>query len=117
MAKKTSTSHRPTKATRELVLRHVMVGTSQGILCELLGISINTLYKYYRSELDHGMAEANSKIARKLYDRAIDGEISAIIFWLKSRAHWREKHSLEVTGADGEDLFAAFREAVMRKPE
>jgi hypothetical protein len=48
------------------------------------------LRKRFRDELDRGVAEANATMCGYLYAAAKAGNISAIIFWLKTRAHWPE---------------------------
>jgi hypothetical protein len=44
-----------------------------------------------REELDRGVAEANAMISGSLFTAAKAGNITAIIFRLKTRAHWREQ--------------------------
>ena len=39
------------------------------------------------------MAEANATVSGYLFAAAKAGNIAAIIFWLKSRANWRERRS------------------------
>lgn len=65
-------------------------------------ISENTLRKYFRTELGTGQVKANAKIARTLFEKAAGGDTTAMIFWLKTRARWKESpQSLELTGRDG----------------
>jgi hypothetical protein len=37
-----------------------------------------------------GKAKANSKIGRGLFQKAMDGDTSALIFWAKTQMRWRE---------------------------
>ena len=49
--------------------------------------------KHYRRELRLGMSEANTNVAKNLYGIAIGKSpqaASAGMFWLKTRAGWRE---------------------------
>tara|TARA_B110001454_G_scaffold45529_1_gene44636 strand:- start:289 stop:483 length:195 start_codon:yes stop_codon:yes gene_type:complete len=39
-----------------------------------------------------------------LYKRALDGNVPAQIFYLKTQAGWREAQRLELTGAEGQDF-------------
>jgi hypothetical protein len=55
-------------------------------------VSPNTLRKYFATELKTGLLKANTKIARRLFEKADGGDTTAMIFWLKTRARWREKH-------------------------
>jgi len=42
-------------------------------------------------ERGRGVAEANATISGYLFAAAKTGNITAIIFWLKTRAHWSER--------------------------
>lgn len=66
------------------------VGVSQEQIAEILNISADTLYKYYKTELNTAVSIANSKIAGKLYAKAMKGDNACMIFWLKTRARWTE---------------------------
>jgi hypothetical protein len=53
----------------------------------------DTLNRHYRDELDVGLAEANTAVAGNLFCIATGdgpGAVTAAIFWLKTRAGWRE---------------------------
>ncbi len=66
-----------------------------------------TLRKHYRDELDTGHVKANAKVAENLYRKAT-GEgreaVVAAIFWLKTRAGWKETSVHEVGGSGGGPL-------------
>src|SRR6202022_2207327 len=63
-----------------------------------------TLRKRFRDELDRGVAEANATISGSLFGAAKGGNVTAQIFWLKTRAHWREHMAADdpVPNADAE---------------
>ena len=48
------------------------------------------LRKHYRDELDLGETKANAQVAGFLFNSARSGNVTAQIFWLKTRARWRE---------------------------
>ncbi len=77
-------------AVRERVRYLAGVGVRQDDIAKMVGCSPKTLRKRLRDELDRGVAEANATIAGYLFAAAKAGNIPAIIFWLKTRAHWRE---------------------------
>jgi hypothetical protein len=84
--------HEPSEKTRAEVSALVSFGNSQEEIAGYLGISHDTLARHYRDELDNSVVRANAKVAAKLFRKAIDGDdIKAQIFWLKTRARWREK--------------------------
>lgn len=101
MAKVTKPPHAPTDNDRETVASHALAGTTQATIAEILGIDVKTLRKYYRAELNTAMASANAKIGGLLYAKATNGDTAAMIFWLKTRARWRE------TGDDVDKLVKA----------
>lgn len=55
-------------------------------------ISINTLRKYFSDVLRSGATKANAQVAGALFRNAIDGNVAAQIFWLKTRARWSERN-------------------------
>lgn len=89
-----SKPHEPTDKTRAEVGALASFGNTQEEISGHLGICEDTLVKYYREELDNSVVRANAKVAAKLFKKATDGDdLSAMIFWLKTRAKWREKDS------------------------
>lgn len=95
------TPHEPTKVTREVVKLHSMVGTPQEVIADILNIDAKTLRKWYRKELDVSVAQANAQVGGALYNKAIKGDTAAAIFWLKTRAGFREKQEVDHTSSDG----------------
>jgi hypothetical protein len=105
-------------------LERISMASAYGIPWEgighLLGIPWETLRKqdgapeaYHR-----GLHEANEKIAGTLFKKAINGDTTSCIFWLKTRARWREKDRedvdrVEVTGKDGAPLYATAHDKVV----
>ena len=73
------TTQRPvqfSRATSQLRLDRV---------AKLLGLSVNTLKKYYGEELDLGLARANAVVSGTLFTEAKRGNVTAAIFWMKWR--------------------------------
>lgn len=106
-----------TKTERDNVAAMTAYGVSQDAIVQLIRrpagkakelkpISVRTLRKYFRTELDTGLAKATGTVADALYKRAIDlkhpqGAISGM-FWLKCRAGWTEARApVEHTGKGG----------------
>src|SRR5262244_3057422 len=55
-----------------------------------------------RDDLDGGVAEANAIVSGSLFAARRAGNIAAQIFWLKSRAQWRERAASDNRAADGD---------------
>lgn len=100
--------HEPTELTKRQVLMFCGMGLTHGQICKLLDISTPTLYKNYRAELDTGEAQMNFNVANNLYNIATDpthkSGAQAAMFWMKTRARWRETNRLEHTGPDGQPI-------------
>jgi len=77
-------------ALREKVRNLAGLGIAQDEIAKIIGCAPKTLRKRFRDELDRGVAEANVTIASSLFANAKRGNITAQIFWMKTRARWRE---------------------------
>jgi hypothetical protein len=97
-------AHRPDPATRRQVEAMAGYGVPEAEIAGVVGIDPKTLRKHYRPELDHGHTKANARVAENLYRKAT-GEgreaVTAAIFWLKTRAGWKETSLHEVSGREG----------------
>jgi hypothetical protein len=80
-----------TDALRDKVRYLAGLGVPQEDIARLIGCAPKTLRKRFREDLDRGTAEANATMSGFLFAAAKAGNIAAIIFWLKTRAHWRER--------------------------
>lgn len=76
-----------------------MVGSRQEVIAEILGISVDSLQRHYRSELDTSREKANAAVGGALYKKAMSGDTASMIFWLKTRARWRE--TVDISNEDG----------------
>lgn len=98
--KKDTTPHVPNDKTRAEVCALTSFGNTQEQIADHLGISVDTLTRHYRDELDNSVVRANAKVAAKLFRKATEGDdLSAMIFWLKTRGKWREKDDSDQTPA------------------
>jgi phosphohistidine phosphatase SixA len=91
-------AHLPNADTRNKVYTLSTVGTRHEDIASVLNISHDTLVKYYKEELDKGRIEANASVAETLFKQAKEGNTTAMIFWLKSRAKWKESTQHEISG-------------------
>ena len=93
--------HAPTDAERQLVQLHATVGATQDMIARVIGIDKKTLRLHYRDELDLSMAKANATIGGALFNKAKGGDTASMIFWLKTRARWRETTDVNHVSEDG----------------
>ncbi|MBI5538009.1 MAG: helix-turn-helix domain-containing protein [Deltaproteobacteria bacterium] len=85
------TRHKPTEEARARVAALACKGATHRDIARAIDTSVNTLRRYYRRELDQGEALANIDIAGVLYSKAMAGDLTACIFWLKCRAGWCDR--------------------------
>ena len=83
-------------------------GVPETDIARTIGIDTKTLRKHYRDELDTGHIRANMAVAQSLFRRATGNgpqSVTAAIFWLKTRAGWKDT----VTPEMGKKEIAAWR--------
>jgi hypothetical protein len=92
-------AHVPDPAGRRQVEAMAGYGIPEADIATVLEIDAKTLRKHYRRELDKGHIKATAKVAENLYRKATgDGReaVIAAIFWLKTRAGWKESMLQEI---------------------
>ncbi len=97
----TKPSFKPTEDQRKLVEQMSAVGITQEGIAAVIEIDRKTLAKHFRKELDTAATKANAKIGGTLYNKAINGDTTAAIWWTKARMKWAEKQEHEHAGKDG----------------
>lgn len=84
----------PTDKDRATVKSMSAFGIPDYEIAKVIGITPPTLRKHFWQELEVGHIEANAKVAQSLFKKATgDGNqaVQAAIFWLRSRAGWRDR--------------------------
>jgi DNA-binding XRE family transcriptional regulator len=100
----------PSDEQRKLAEAMAAYGIPQEDIAKVVGIAPKTLREHFRHELDTGSTLATAKVAERLFKRATTDDssagITAAIFWLKTRARWKEtdQHDHRFTDAEGNDL-------------
>ena len=80
---------------------------NQDQIADYFGITRPTLAALMERDEDislrykRGKAKAIGKIAQSLVQKARAGDTTAMIFYLKTQAGWREKQEVDVTSSDG----------------
>jgi hypothetical protein len=94
----------PTDADRKLVRKLAGLGLPHNQIRMLVrekGIGLDTLVEHFRFELEEGKADTGWKIANALFNKAMKGDTTAMIWWTKTQMRWSETQKLEVTGKEG----------------
>ena len=92
--------HEATSLSRRNVEALAGYGVPEADIAGVVGVDPKTLRKHYRQELRYGHVKANAKVAENLFRKATgDGRESVIaaIFWMKTRAQWKETQVTELT--------------------
>ncbi|WP_313349369.1 hypothetical protein [Paracoccus sp. (in: a-proteobacteria)] len=101
---------RPSKTLtyeQEVQLEALASALSVQQIADYFGISRSLLFKIMaddpdiKARYDMGRAKAVEQVAGKLLDKAQNGDLAAIIFYLKTQAGWRETNRMEVSGPEG----------------
>ncbi len=95
MGKRGPAPVRVSAADRRLVREMSQYGTPEEGIARVLGMSASWVRKHFRKELDTAATQKNNKVAASLYRLAVPGKgkranVVACIFWLKTRARWKE---------------------------
>ena len=96
-------AHGPNDGTRRQVEAMAAYGIPEWDIARVLGIDPKTLRKHYAEELATGHVKANARVAETLFRKAVDPaltapSVNAAIFWLETRAGWREPPRAEDPG-------------------
>jgi hypothetical protein len=91
--------HKITPETKTMVYTLASEGCTQPGIAAALGVSVDTLARRYRSELDTGTSVAVSRVSKRLFQIAM-GEgrdaVTAAIFIMKCRANWSQSPEVQV---------------------
>lgn len=93
-------------------------GLSDEQIAHNMGIYVSTIYEWKKKykEIDEALKKgkevADYQVENALFKRAIDGDTTAQIFWLKNRRpdKWRDKQQLEHSGNISNKLSDVFKQ-------
>ena len=83
------------------VRRFAEIGVPHAIIARIAGLSLSTLRRRCRTELDAGVEVANARIALTLFETAMSGNTTAMLWWEKTRAGRREGNAGDLAGIGG----------------
>lgn len=85
----------PKRAISDKVTRLAIHGLTQEQIAKHVGVSRDTLRKWYSRELNFGLENAIAEAVGALQTLIKEGNLGAICFFLKTRAGWRERSALD----------------------
>lgn len=96
---------KPTDQQRNLVMVLRANGIDPADIAFEIGCSERTLYKYFAEELAHGLGRIRAKIGGVLVKAAFAGNLTAVIFWLKTHGGpgWIVPPSTMPSGGGGDE--------------
>ncbi|MGE0829147.1 MAG: hypothetical protein AB7O04_07340 [Hyphomonadaceae bacterium] len=101
-------AYAPSDGDRRKVEQMAAYNLKHDAIAAIMGISDETLRKYYGPELEHGKSKIVAAVANALVARALSATdpsgVNAAKFFLQSQAGWIERASHEHTGKDGAPL-------------
>lgn len=90
----------PTDAQRAEV-RTLAKVANQAVIAQVLGVSVDTLARHFREELDQGAAQAVVAVGSILLQKALGGHGPSINFYLATRGKGSYSRRVELTGPEG----------------
>jgi hypothetical protein len=97
--------HTPTDEQRKTVKAMVGYGIVQDDIATVIGIDPKTLRLHYATEIAKGAIEANAQVAQSLFKAAKGGNMTAAIWWTKTRMGWKETVRVGGEGENGAIIF------------
>jgi hypothetical protein len=70
-------------------------------VCVLAGISQHVLYRHYGDSYQEGLTQGNAALAHRLYQKALDGDTTCLIFLAKARLKMRTVDQVDHVSSDG----------------
>ncbi len=95
-----------TQERRDQVLVALRAGADMGLAARAVGVSRRGLYALrardpeFKEAVDEARSFADAIIIKRLFDKAREGDTTAMIFWLKNRrpSEWRDRRHHAHTG-------------------
>lgn len=85
---------------------YCLLGATNDNLSQFFGVNVSTIRDWTKRQPEfaeavrNGKIVADGKVARALYEKAVSGDTTACIFWLKNRQKhaWRDRHEIDHSG-------------------
>lgn len=103
---------KPTDDQRYSVPLMKIAGMTEEMISRCLGISEQTLRKYFRDELDLGEAKIHVEIADTIVRNAKAGNAALLQFFAQTRMGWKKTEVNEHTGKDGGPIEVSARDRI-----
>lgn len=92
--------NRKRRAIRESIQVMIAAGVKKSAVARLLGMTPANLSNNYHTEMEYGSDILTTRMVNILVQKGLDGNVPAIIFYLKSKAGWKEADKSDLQDAD-----------------
>ena len=89
--------YEPTEQARHMVAKMAAFGIPMKNVADIIGVGVSSLQKHFKAELETGHTEANFMVANTLFQMAMNGNVTACIFWVKTRLGWKDESASDKT--------------------
>jgi hypothetical protein len=107
----------PTKQQRDMIRIMKAGGLTNIDIAGVLGVTEKTLVKACADEIKSGKSDVDSRIIGSLVKNALAGNVTAQIFYLKTRCGWREVQEVEHSGKRPVIVYEEIPKGAGRKPK
>jgi hypothetical protein len=83
------------RAMKEAIQVMTAAGLKPTVIAKVTKLKLETLQELYPHELEYGEEILTSRMVNALIQKALDGNTNALIFYLKSKAGWKEADKSE----------------------
>lgn len=92
--------HSFSEEERNLVIKMAAVGVPLQQIADSLkdGIDVETLNRHFKKEISEARAKANANIGETLYNKAMNGDTTALIWWSKVQMKWKSEENIRISG-------------------
>lgn len=88
------------RATKEAIQIMTSLGVTKPVMAKMLGLSLKKLNKDFEHELEYGKDMLTTRITSALIQKALHGNVTAQMFFLKTKAGFRETDKTDVPDAE-----------------
>jgi hypothetical protein len=115
----------PREELRNQIKLMAAIGIPHAQMAGVLKISLETLHRCYRDDLDYGASSANTVVGGKIFEAAKRGESWACTLWAARRMGWKETNETiirrindpaELDDAELADIASSSRDGTAEAP-
>lgn len=81
----------------QIATRLARLGIRFEDIAKAMDMTVDTLRKYAGKEMSAAKVKANSEVAQALFNKALKGDTTCMIFWLKTQARFQEVQKHEIS--------------------